>query len=71
MSTSDLESNQNTLTREPNHPSPTVAVQEAPHNGPSIGFFVAGLVVNIAVIAAFLIWAFKQHKNSHKRKSNS
>ena len=44
------------------------AVVQAPagHEAP-IGFFAIGLVINLVLIAAYLIWAIKQWKKSGVR----
>ena len=44
------------------------AVVQAPagHEAP-IGFFAIGLVINLVLIVAYLIWAFKQWKKSGTR----
>jgi len=36
-------------------------------HGPSIGFFAVGAVINIVMLTAFLIWAYKQWGKSGKR----
>ena len=38
----------------------TLLSTPTPENGPGIGFFAVGMVVNIALIIAFFIWAYKQ-----------
>ncbi|RLC59400.1 MAG: hypothetical protein DRI30_00595 [Chloroflexi bacterium] len=55
-------SNIQTSKSEPSNIVQTPAGHEAP-----IGFFAIGLVINLALIAAYLIWAIKQWKKSSAR----
>jgi len=44
---------------------PATPAMQTRENGPSIGFFAVGMVINIALIIAFVVWAIKQGR---KRK---
>ena len=46
-----------TLQVEKSDPSPANAA-----TGPSIEFFAVGFVINLVLIVAFFVWAFKQGK---------
>ncbi len=46
-----------TLQVEMSDPSPVNAA-----TGPSIEFFAVGMVINLVLIIAFFVWAFKQGK---------
>jgi hypothetical protein len=39
-----------------------------PQNHPMIGFFGIGVVINVAMITAYFIWAYKQWKKSDRQK---
>ena len=45
---------------------PASAIQNQEH-GPGLGFFAVGLVVNIVLIVAFIVWALKQGRNRNKQ----
>jgi hypothetical protein len=36
--------------------------------GPSMGFFGIGIAINLLLIAAYFIWAFRQSKKSRDRE---
>ena len=38
--------------------------QEVGHNGPTVTFFAIGVVLNIVMITAYFIWAYRQWKKS-------
>lgn len=40
------------------------SVQPTEHNGPTVMFFAVGIVINIVMITAYFIWAYKQWKKS-------
>jgi heme/copper-type cytochrome/quinol oxidase subunit 2 len=46
---------------------PTAATETAQH-GPSMGFFGVGIVINLLLIAAYFIWAFRQSKKTRDRE---
>ena len=35
-------------------------ITEVRHDGPGLGFFAVGMVINIALIIAFFVWAYRQ-----------
>jgi cytochrome bd-type quinol oxidase subunit 2 len=57
MTTADTSSENNTLIPQTEQP---VVVQNAVSDDSMTGFFVAGVVINIVMISAFFIWAYKQ-----------
>jgi cytochrome bd-type quinol oxidase subunit 2 len=57
MTTADTSSENNTLIPQTEQP---VVVQNASSDDSMTGFFVAGVVINIVMISAFFIWAYKQ-----------
>jgi hypothetical protein len=44
------------------HSEQPVPLHENEQNGPSTAFFVVGAVINIVMITAYFIWAYKQWK---------
>ncbi len=47
---------------------PQIAVETPPaSSGPSTTFFAIGIAINLVLLAAFGLWAFRQWKNSGKR----
>jgi len=49
-------------------PNPQVAVETPTQSpGPSTIFFAIGIVINLALLAAFLLWAVRQWKKGGKR----
>ena len=38
-----------------------------PQNDPLIGFFGIGIVINVVMITAYFIWAYKQWKKGDKQ----
>ena len=44
-----------------------VIVPETPEHEAPIGFFVIGIVINLVLITAYFIWAYKQWKKSDRR----
>jgi hypothetical protein len=57
---------QNNQLSEPPVKTETLLSTPAPENGPGIGFFAVGMVVNITLIIAFFIWAYKQGRKREK-----
>jgi len=57
MTTADTSSENNTVIASTEQ---AVVVQDAVPNDSMTGFFVAGVVINIVMISAFFIWAYKQ-----------
>ena len=57
---------QNDQLSEPSVNAETLLSTPNPENGPGIGFFAVGMVVNIALIIAFFIWAYKQGRKREK-----
>ena len=57
---------QNDQLLEPSVNAETLLSAPNPENGPGIGFFAVGMVINIALIIAFLIWAYKQGRKREK-----
>ena len=57
MTTTDTSSDINTVLVNTEQP---VVVQEAAPDNSMTGFFIAGVVINIVMISAFFIWAYKQ-----------
>jgi hypothetical protein len=47
----------------PQSEQPT-SVQQVGQNGPTATFFAVGIIINIVMIAAYFIWAYKQWKQS-------
>jgi hypothetical protein len=39
-------------------------VQQVGQNGPTAMFFAVGILINIVMIAAYFIWAYKQWRKS-------
>jgi len=64
--TSSLSAN-NTITTHTEQPT---AVHKVEQNEPSIGFFAIGMVINIVMISAYFIWAYKQWKKTDKQDKN-
>lgn len=58
MSVSNIQTSENEVT--------SVVQTPAGHEAP-IGFFAVGMVINLALITAYLIWALKQWKKSGTR----
>ena len=50
-----------TLTLQSEQPAP---VQQVGQNGPTAMFFAVGILINIVMIAAYFIWAYKQWRKS-------
>ena len=50
-------------THTPQSEQPT-SVQQVGQNGPTATFFAVGIIINIVMIAAYFIWAYKQWKQS-------
>lgn len=44
------------------HSEQPVPVHQAEHDGPTFAFFAVGMVINIVLITAYFIWAFRQWK---------
>ena len=49
------------------HTEQPVSVPEAGNEGPSMNFFVIGGVINITMITAYFIWAYRAWKKADKR----
>jgi hypothetical protein len=64
--TSSLSTN-STITAHTEQPT---AVQKVEQNTPTIGFFAIGMVINIVMISAYFIWAYKQWKKTDKQDKN-
>ncbi|MBT8435001.1 MAG: hypothetical protein KJN95_10075 [Gammaproteobacteria bacterium] len=45
-----------------------VAASTPEQDGPSIGFFGIGIAINLLLIAAYFIWAFRQSKKTRDRE---
>ncbi len=41
---------------------------EAESSGPSVEFFAVGIIINIVLVAAYLIWAYKQWNKSGSKR---
>jgi hypothetical protein len=50
--------------------SPPAEVEDpAGSGGPSTAFFAIGIAINLALLAAFALWAIRQWKQGNKRDS--
>ena len=45
---------------EPSIKTEVLVSPTTPENGPGIGFFAVGMVINIVLVIAFFVWAYKQ-----------
>jgi hypothetical protein len=66
MTTTDTSSDINTVLA---HTEQPVVVQEAAPDNSMTGFFIAGVVINIVMISAFFIWAYKQWNKPGRPKA--
>ena len=44
-----------------------LADSDLPQNDPMIGFFGIGVVINVVMITAYFIWAYKQWKKTDRQ----
>jgi hypothetical protein len=57
---SNTVSNKTTYTEQP------VVAKSPQAEGPSMGFFGIGIVINVVMITAYFIWAYKQWKKNQR-----
>ena len=48
------------------HTEQAEAVVTTPHQDAPIGFFAIGIVINLVLITAYFVWAYKQWKKPGK-----
>jgi hypothetical protein len=64
MNTNDLTTTAGTIESQSGQSNPAHATES---NGPGVGFFAAGILINIIMVTVYIVWARRHWKKSRNR----